>query len=100
NEFPNAEVVFSEDLNAMPDAAWSKPDLKLREKELWHLGASDLCIVLDTLKGAGEEIAHFVESRFCFRLMILTHQRYQFVTTFPSELRHGHNQMFYTDDEY
>jgi len=95
--FRNADVRFSEDLEGrVPGAA----DLSLPEQELLHLAACDVCVVLDTSKGAGEEIAHFVGSGFAHKLMILTHKQYEGASSFPASLRQYGNQLFYDDEEY
>ena len=97
--FPNAEVRYSEDhdLNQLvPGFA----DVSLQEREHWQLAACDACIVLDTSKGAGEEIAHFVGSPYSHKLIIFTHEKYQQVTSFAAALRENQNQMFYNDEEY
>src|SRR5947207_5123379 len=57
--FKNADVRFSEDLE---NASSAFRDLTLPEQELLHLAACDVCVILDTSKGAGEEIAHFATS--------------------------------------
>jgi hypothetical protein len=97
--FTNADVHFSEDLE-LREALPSVGDLSVPEQELWHLAGSDLCVVMDTSKGAGEEIAHFVGSSFAGRLLILTHERYREASSFPATLRKTANQIFYTDAEY
>jgi hypothetical protein len=84
--FHNADVRFSENLK-LDDALPGAKGLTIPEQELWHLAACDVCIVLDTSKGAGEEIAHFVGSNWAHKLLILTHEKYQGSTGFPSELR-------------
>lgn len=97
--FKNAEVLFSESLN-LGDSIAGGEQLTIPEQELWHLAACDVCVVLDTSKGAGEEIAHFVNSQLAHKLLILTHERYQKSTSFPSALRINQNQMFYNDTQY
>lgn len=74
--------------------------LTIPEQELWHLAACDVCVVLDTSKGAGEEIAHFVSSLLAHKLLILTHERYRESNSFPAALRENKNQMFYNDNQY
>jgi hypothetical protein len=97
--FPNAEVLFSENLNLL--ASLSGADqLTIPEQELWHLAACDICVVLDTSKGAGEEIAHFVSSLLARKLFIFTHEQFKDSTSFPAGLRASQNQVFYTDSEY
>jgi len=97
--FKNAEVLFSENLN-LGDSIAGGEQLTIPEQELWHLAACDVCVVLDTSKGAGEEIAHFVSSHLAHKLLILTHERYQKSSSFPSALRANQNQMFYNDTQY
>lgn len=97
--FRNADVRFSESLN-LSDSLAGGDELAIPEQELWHLAACDVCVVLDTSKGAGEEIAHFVNSQLAHKLIILTHQRYQDSTSFPAALRENQNQMFYSDIQY
>ena len=97
--FPNADVRFSEDL----DLAETLPGIDERDlaaQELWHLAACDVCIVLDTSKGAGEEIAFYSRSPDAHKLLILTHERYESVTSFPASLRKNQNQLFYNDEQY
>lgn len=95
--FPNADVRFSEELEGLvPGAA----DLSLPEQELWHLAACDVCIVLDTSKGAGEEIAHFSNSAWTHKLLILTHEQYKEAPSFPASLRKNQYQIFYSTEEY
>jgi hypothetical protein len=95
--FKNADVRFSEDLLAIPGGS---EGLTIPEQELLHLAACDICFVLDISKGAGEEIAHFIDSGFGHKLMILTHEKYKDVSSFPAALRHYGNQVFFNDDEY
>jgi hypothetical protein len=97
--FRNADVRFSESLN-LSDSIAGGDQLTIPEQELWHLAACDVCVVLDTSKGAGEEIAHFVNLQLAHKLLILTHERYKNSTSFPAALRAHQNQMFYTDLEY
>ena len=97
--FRNADVRFSEDLNLV-EALPGSDQLTIPEQELWHLGACDICVVLDTSEGAGEEIAHFVTSRDANKLFILTHERYKHSTSFPAALRQNQNQLFYSDAQY
>jgi hypothetical protein len=97
--FQNADILFSEKLNLSESLAGTD-QLTIPQQELWHLAACDVCIVLDTSKGAGEEIAHFVGSHLAYKLLILTHEKYQTSTGFPSALRKHQNQMFYTDTQY
>jgi hypothetical protein len=74
--------------------------LSTPEQEAWHLAASDLCIVLDTAKGAGEEIAHFTGSKDAYKLLVCTDEKYKNVNSFPAELRKYAVQIFYTEEEY
>ncbi len=97
--FRNADVRFSESLNLAETIAGGD-QLTIPEQELWHLAACDVCVVLDTSKGAGEEIAHFVNSQLAHKLLILTHERYKNSTSFPAALRAHQNQLFYSDIEY
>jgi len=97
--FHNADVRFSENLN-LAESIVGGDQLTIPEQELWHLAACDVCVVLDTSKGAGEEIAHFVGSHLAHKLLILTHERYRNSTSFPAALRANHNQLFYTDIQY
>lgn len=96
--FVNADVQFSEHL--METAHAGIEGLTIQEQELLHLAACDICFVLDTSKGAGEEIAHFINSGFGHKLVILTHENYKDTTSFPAALRKYGNQLFFTDEEY
>ncbi len=95
--FHRADVQFSEDLGSL---LWGGGYLSLCEQELWHLAACDACIVLDTSKGAGEEIAHFINSRYAHKLLIFTHVTNKDISSFPASLRRTQNQYFYNDQEY
>lgn len=95
--FPRTDVRFSEELEGLLQGA---ADLSLPEQELWHLAACDVCVVLDTSKGAGEEIAHFSDSAWAHKLLILTHEQYKDVSSFPASLRKNQYQLFYTNEEY
>ncbi len=95
--FHRADVQFSEDLGGLVLGA---DYLSLYEQELWHLAICDACVVLDTSKGAGEEIAHFINSRYAHKLLIFTHVSQKDVSTFPASLRKAQNQFFYSDQEY
>ena len=97
HRFKNADVQFSEKLTKVVPGF---DDLTLPEQELIHLAACDICVVLDTSKGAGEEIAHFVGSAYAHKLVILTHERYKGVSSFPASMRKYGNQLFYNDEEY
>src|SRR5882672_6227635 len=72
--FVNADVRFSEELD-LSDDLLGLDQSDLPAQELWHLAACDVCVVLDTSKGAGEEIAYFVSSSFAHKLVILTHEK-------------------------
>jgi hypothetical protein len=95
--FPNADVRSSEELSEEPSGG---DDLSLAERELWHLAACDLCIVLDTSRGPGEEIAHFVGSAFAPKLLILTPEKDRSASSFPASLRENQNQWFFNDEEF
>lgn len=97
--FYNADVRFSEEID-LADALPGIDEHDYRTQELWHLAACDVCVVLDTSSGAGEEIAHHVGSREAYKLLILTHERYQHSTNFPSAIRRHQNQLFYNDQQY
>ena len=97
--FRNADVRFSENLNLAETLAGGD-QLSIPQQELWHLETCDVCVVLDTSKGAGEEIAHFVSSRAANKLLILTHECFKDSTSFPAALRANQNQLFYTDLQY
>lgn len=97
--FPYSEVRFSEKLD-VSQLIQGASDLSLPERELWHLAASDICIVLDTSAGAAAEIAHFVASPFGRKLLILTHEQYKGSSSFPASVREIQNQLFYDDEEY
>lgn len=104
DHFHEADIQFSEDLGedleeSWPGATGDSGVLKISEQEFLHLAACDLCVVLDASKGAGEEIAHFVNSRYASRLLILTNEKYKDADSFPGELRKFGNQQFYNDDE-
>ncbi len=97
--FANSDVRYSEDPDldaAIPGAS----DLRTHEKELWHLAACDVCVVLDRSSGAAAEVAHFCDSAHARKLVVLTHQQYEGSTSFTAELRRTLNQLFYSDDEY
>ena|SRR5260370_40719204 len=97
--FPNADIRFSEDF----DLSDALPGIELEDivaQELWHLAACDVCVVLDTSKGAGEEIAYFTRSLDAHKLLILTHEKYESSTSFPASLRRRQNQLFYDDQQY
>ena len=95
--FIAAEISFSEDLQDLPE--WGS-ELEHNDRELWHFAACNVCVVLDSSKGAGEEIAHFVGTAHAHKLLILTHEKYKAVDTFPAALRKHQNQVFYSDEEF
>lgn len=97
--FPNADVRFSEEID-LTAALPGIDGLDYPSQELWHLAACDLCVVLDTSKGAGEEVALFSQSRYAYKLLILTHERHKLSTDFPAALRRYQNQIFYNDRQY
>lgn len=97
--FYNADVRFSENLD-LTDSLPGIDQLDFASQELWHLAACDLCIVLDTSVGAGEEIAYYVKSQHAHKLLILTHEKYKSSTGFPAALRKHQNQLFYSDQQY
>lgn len=99
NTFPNCDVQFSEsiDLSAAVPGGSTLPS---STQEFWHLAVSDMCVVLDTAKGPGEEIAYFAKSPYAHKLLILTHEKYGDVPSFPSSVRSGLNQLMYTDNDY
>jgi hypothetical protein len=97
--FRNAEVLFSEDLN-LADALPGSESWTFQAQQLWHLAACDVCVILDTSSGAGEEVAHFVGSPYAYKLLILTHESLQHSGGFPASLRRCQNQIFYNDEQY
>ena len=97
--FKNADVRFSEDLDDSTTSP-AKQHTSIPERELWHLAACDLCVVLDTSAGPAAEIAHFVASRYAHKLLVLTHKRYKNRSSFPASLREYTNQFFYSDEEF
>lgn len=97
--FPKADIRFSED-NKIKKAVAGAEFLNVAEQELWHLGACSVCIVLDTSKGSGEEIAHFLGSAYAHKLFILTDEKYKGASSFSAALRANLNQVFYSEDEY
>jgi hypothetical protein len=97
--FYKADIQFSEDL-ASAELPPGAPYLEPHQLEMWHLAACDICVVLDTSKGAGEEIAHFCASPLAHKLCILTSDRYRDIQSFPGGLRRRYNQHFYSDSEY
>jgi hypothetical protein len=99
DHFPNADVRFSEDLVSVELPAGANY-LEPHQLEMWHLAACDICVVLDTSKGAGEEIAHFCASPLAHKLCILTSEHYRDAQSFPGGLRRHLNQHYYSDAEY
>jgi hypothetical protein len=102
-QFSNASVHFSEDpavLEELKKTVSSADNLTIPEQELWHLGACDICIALDTTEGVGQEIAHFVNSPWSYKLLILTNEKYKASTSFPAMLRENKCQIFYSDLDY
>lgn len=97
--FRNADVLFSEELDLGEVIPGSRA-LSLPEQELWHLAACDVCVVLDTSKGAGEEIAYATGSLYAHKLLILTSEEYRDAASFPAALRGNQNQVFYSPEEY
>lgn len=97
--FPRAEVKFSEDRD-LREVIPGRGEITVAQEELWELGACDMCIALDTSAGVGQEIAHFVNTIWAHKLLILTHERYKGSTSFPASLRESQNQIFYSDAEY
>lgn len=101
--FRNASVHFSEDpelLEELKKALPSVEKLSVPDQELWHLGACDICVALDTSEGVSQEIAHFVNTPWSYKLLILTNDKYSGSTGFPAMLRQTKNQIFYNDTEY
>lgn len=71
--FKRSEVKFSEELSADPKfkkTPLGTKDLLPHKQELWHLALCDVCVVLDTSVGPGEEIAHFVETKYGYKMFI------------------------------
>jgi hypothetical protein len=97
--FRNADVRFSEDLDLSGTFPGIDPD-DHGTKELVHLAACDVCVVLDVSKGPGEEIAYYARSLDAYKLLILTHERYASSSGFASALRRNQNQLFYDDHQY
>jgi hypothetical protein len=101
--FANAAVHFSEDpelFEELKKNITSIGALTVPEQELWHLGACDVCVALDTSEGVGQEIAHYVTSAWSYRLLILTNEKYRGSTSFPAMLRKNLNQIFYDENDY
>src|SRR5207245_10009786 len=84
----------------LPNIPPDNPDLSLPDRELYHLGLSDICIVLDTSAGAAAEIGHFTRSEHAKKLFILTHERYKGVPSFAGAIRELGYQVFYSKAEY
>lgn len=96
-EFTESDVRFSEEL--MPDTPGAV-DLTDAEREEFHLAWCDLCVVLDTSQGPGEEIAYFAETPVNYKFRIFTHERYRGSGSFPAAVRRGLRQFFYTEEEF
>lgn len=102
-QFVNAAVHFSEDPGLLEELTRTISDAKelsVPQQELWHLGACDVCVALDTSEGVHQEIAHFVSSPWSSKLIILTNSRFKDSSGFPGMLRENNNQIFYEDSEY
>lgn len=97
--FRYGDIRFSEDPE-IKDIVPGANDLSIPQQELWHLHACDVCVVLDTSKGSGEEIAHFTGSSAAHKLLIFTHEKYKEASSFPASLRENQNQLFYSSEEY
>lgn len=97
--FHNADVRFSESLD-LTSILPGIDQVDFPAQELWHLAACDVCVVLDTSKGAGEEIAYYVGSQHAHKLLILSHEKHKSSTGFPAALRKHQNQVFYNDQQY
>ena len=96
--FPNSSVHFSEDEDLRE---WSGgDDLTIIERELWQLGACDVCVVLDTSVGSQTEVAHFSNSKYAYKLLILTHEFHKGSDSLAAQLRENLNQIYYTDEEF
>jgi hypothetical protein len=97
--FRNADVKFSEDpsLRALVPGSG---EITIPQEELWQLAACDVCVALDTSAGVSQEIARYTATRFAYKLLILTHEKYKGSTRFPALLRENQNQVFYSDIEY
>jgi hypothetical protein len=94
--FKKADVRFSEDDRFLQDNWLSQ--LPLQDQELWHLAAADVGIVLDTAKGAGEEIAHAARyPQLAQKLFVCTPRKYKGRSSFPSAIRSQLRQVFYDD---
>ena len=101
--FHNASIHFSEDPELLEELKKALPladELPVPDQELWHLGACDVCVALDTSEGVSQEIAHFVNSPWSYKMLILTNEKYRGSTSFPAMLRENKNQIFYDDAEY
>jgi len=101
--FGRADVKFSEEITKDPDlkeTPFASADLLPHQRELWHLAACDVCIVLDASKGSGEEIAHFSGTLAAHKLLVFTDEAYKRVKSFPASLRRCGNQHFYSQDEF
>jgi hypothetical protein len=102
-QFIQASVHFSEDPELREElrkAIGHVDDLTVPEQELWHLGACDVCVALDTSEGVHQEIAHYIGSQWSYRMLILTNSKYKGSTGFPAMLREKQLQIFYDDAEY
>jgi hypothetical protein len=104
DHFRAAEVFFSEDPELKTLLPRWLQDGDILTQELAHLAACDVCVILDESKGPGEEIAHFVKSRYASKLLVLTHEDYADVGSFPAgirdPLRRFGNQLFYSEEAY
>lgn len=97
--FPHADVKFSEDSD-LRDLVPGRGGISIPQEELWEFAACDVCVALDTGIGVGQEIARYANTVFAYKLLILTHEKYKDLETFPAALRENQNQLFYTEEEY
>jgi|ERR1041384_3042394 hypothetical protein len=99
SQFPNAAVHFSEDERLR--CLTRGKVLRLSQEELLQAMAADLIFVLDSSKGAGEEIARYSAYPFIARKMVvLSHERFRGVPSFATDVRVPLAVEWFSDNDY
>jgi hypothetical protein len=99
DEFPAAEVLFSEDEQAR--LLTRDKFLYIHQEEFFQACAADIIFALDTAKGVGEEISKYsTYSEIASKLVVLAHTRWKGVGSYAEDVRLPLTLHWYSDDDF
>jgi len=96
SEFYNSEVLLSDELEAKDILS---EELPIRERELLHVAASDLVIVVVGSQGSLAEVDTLINSIFGHKFLLIVHEHLKDNLLFSNRLRSKGSAVFYSGDD-